>query len=174
MRSADNMIFSIYTIKHFIGKIGEKYSFKKKSNHQENPKLLETTVNKVMESIITNENHSASEEPISDATDEDDLMKLFNQLSVLMLSMSYWLELGTTIVISEASLQGKGTTYEVKIQTLITIAVLDTGANISIVSIMFFNSLPKKTKLAKVNTHNVMSVSGANLGPIGQCDLSFS
>ena len=41
------------------------------------------------------------------------------------------------------------------------------------VSEKFFNWLLQTTKLSKVHTHKVMSASGANLGPIGQCDLTF-
>ena len=65
------MSLSINTIKHFLGKIGEKYSFKKKSNNHGSPKSPESTVNEVMESITTNENYPASQEPMSNATDED-------------------------------------------------------------------------------------------------------
>ena len=83
------MSVGIDTIKCFIGKIGGKYSFKKKSNNQEIKIPQETTVNEVMESIMTNGHYPASEEPISDVTDEDDLMKLFDQLSGLMSPMSH-------------------------------------------------------------------------------------
>ena len=76
------------TVKCFLGKTEEKYSFKKKSSNQENPKPQEPTVNEVMESIIQNENYPASEESISTATDEDNLMKLFEWFSGLTLPMS--------------------------------------------------------------------------------------
>ena len=55
-----------------------------------------------MESITTNENCPVSDEPIINATDEDVLMKLFDQLSSLVLPMSDLLTPDTTIVISEA------------------------------------------------------------------------
>ena len=55
-----------------------KYSFKKKSNNQENPNLPELTANHVIESIMTNDIYPANGEPISYATDEDDLIKLFD------------------------------------------------------------------------------------------------
>ena len=46
-------------------KKGAKHSFKMKSNNQhESPKSPEATVNEVLESITTNENYQASQEPI--------------------------------------------------------------------------------------------------------------
>ena len=121
-----------------------------------------------MESIMTNKKYQASKEPIGYPTDEDDIMKLFDQLSSLTSPMLDWLTPDTIIVINEASLQGKSTTYKVKIQNLQTIALLDTGANITVVSEKFFNSPPQKLKLSKVHTHKATSSSGASLGPIGQ------
>ena len=41
IRPVDNMLASIGTIKSFIEKIGEKYSFKKKSINRENTKSPE-------------------------------------------------------------------------------------------------------------------------------------
>ena len=41
-----------------------------------------------MEIVETNMNYAASEEPISDVIDEDDLMKLFHQFSGLTLPIS--------------------------------------------------------------------------------------
>ena len=40
-----------------------------------------------MESITTQENYLATQEPRNDATNEDDLMKLFDQVSGLTLLM---------------------------------------------------------------------------------------
>ena len=85
-----------------------------------------------------------------------------------------WLEPDTTVVISEASLQGKGATYQVTIQNLTTVALLDTRTNISVVSEKFFKSLPQKPKLSKVHMHKVMSASGANLGPMGSVTSIFN
>ena len=51
--------------------------------------------------------------------------------------------------------------------------MLDTGANMSVISKKFFNSLPQKLKLLKSNTCTVTSASGTDLGPIGQCYLTF-
>ena len=70
-------------------KKGEKYSFKKKSNNQhEIPKSPEATVNKVMGNITPNDNYPTSQEPINNSTDEDDIMKLFDQFSGLTSPMS--------------------------------------------------------------------------------------
>ena len=61
IRSSDIMSISIDTIRHFLEKIGEKYTFKNKPNNQhENPKPSEPTINKVMQGIIINENNPAS------------------------------------------------------------------------------------------------------------------
>ena len=43
----------------------------------------------------------------------------------------------------------------------------------SVISEMFFRSLPQTPQLLKICMHNVTSGSGANLGLIGQCDLTF-
>ena len=61
--------------------IEEKYSFKKKLNNQEHPKSPEPTVNEIMKTIEKNMNYPTSEEPISDVTDKDNPMKLFDQFS---------------------------------------------------------------------------------------------
>ena len=58
------------------------------------------------------------------------------------------------------------------IQNLIITVLLDTEANISVVSDKLFKSLPQTPQLLKVHTHEVMAASGANLGPVGQCDLT--
>ena len=155
--------------------IGEKYSFKKKSTNQhECLKLPDATVNEVMESLTTTNNYQISQDPIRDSTDEDDLMKLFDQSSGFTLPTSDLLEPDHIIVISEASLQGKSTTYQTTIQNLTTVPLLDTGTNISVILETIFKSLPQKPQLSKVHTHKVISGSGANLGPIGQCCLTFS
>ena len=81
IRLGESMSVSIDTIKYFKGKIGEKYSFKKILNNQENPKSPEQTIDEVMETIVTNKNYPASEELINDVTDIDNLMKLFDLFS---------------------------------------------------------------------------------------------
>ena len=77
IREIDDMSVNIDTIKCFP--IREKYSFKKSNNQHESPKSPESTRNEFMESITTNKNHPATKEPTHDATDEDNLMKLFDQ-----------------------------------------------------------------------------------------------
>ena len=135
---------SINTIMHFLRNIGEKCSFKKTSNHpHESENLPEATENEVMESITTNKNYSATQEPINNVTNEDDLMKLFDQFCNLMIPTSDSPQLDTTTVVSEALLQGKGATYQVTIHNLATTALQDTGANMSVVSEKFFKSLPQ-------------------------------
>ena len=47
----------------------------------------EATENEVVESITTNKNYPTREEPRSNSTDEDDLMKLFDQFSGFTLPM---------------------------------------------------------------------------------------
>ena len=56
------------------------------------------------------------------------------------------------------------------IQNILTTGLLNTGANISVVWGKFFR--PFTAKLLKVCMHKVTSASGANLGPIAQCDLT--
>ena len=121
---------------------------------------------------MASENYPSTQDRVCNVTDEDILMELFDQFSRFMLPMSDWLE-ADTIVISEASLQGRSATYQVTIQNIVTTALLDTGANISVVSEKFFRSLPQTPQLLKIHAHKVMSASGANLGPIDQCDLTF-
>ena len=108
-----SMSVSIDKRKHFITKIGEKHSFKKKSNSQnESPESPETTINEVMESITINKNYSATQELTSNETDDNDLIKLFDQFSGFTSPMSDCLELDTTTVISKASLQGRSVTHQ--------------------------------------------------------------
>ena len=71
------MTLSIDTSKCFLRKIGKKCSSKKKPNNQnKSPKSPEPDVNEVMESISTNKNYQAIQEPKRAATDRDDLIKL--------------------------------------------------------------------------------------------------
>ena len=157
------MLVSIDTLKCFLGKIGEKYSFRKKSESQhEKSTSSESSVNEVM---MAGENNLSTWDPASIVTDGDGLMELFNQLSGFMSPMLHWLK-PNTIVITEASLTGKSTTYQVTIQIISTTTLLDTGENISVVSKKFFGSLPQTPQLLKAGTYKVMSVSGAYLGPI--------
>ena len=56
---------------------------------------------------------------------------------------------------------------------IVTSALLDTGANTLVISERFFRSLLHTPQLLEVCMQKVASASGANLGPIGQCDLTF-
>ena len=115
-RSGKDMLVSIDTIKCFLDKIGERYSFNKKPDSQVEKKMSPgPSVNEVMETIMKDENEPSTQDQFGNATDEDGLMELFDQISSLMSLMSDWLELDTTIVINEASLQGKSATYQITI-----------------------------------------------------------
>ena len=107
----------------------------------------EPTVKEVMELWGKNKNYPASEEPISDLTDEDDLMKLFDQFSCLKSPMSDWLEPDTTIVNGEASLQGRNATYEVTIQNLNNTSINGHRGNKSVVLRKCFLLTTSKTKI---------------------------
>ena len=56
---------------------------------------------------MADENEPSTQDPNSNATDEDGLMELFDPFSSFISLMSDCLELDTTIIISEACLQGK-------------------------------------------------------------------
>ena len=64
-------------------------------------------------------------------------------------------------------------TYHVTVQDQPTTALLGTRVNISVILQNFFDSLTQKPKLLKSPNQTVMSASGAHLGPIGQCHLTF-
>ena len=89
VRSGKDMAVSIDTIKYFLGKMEKRYSFKEKSDsQQENPISTKPSVNKVMEIIIKGENDLSTHDPIGNATDKGGLMELFDQFSSLKPSMS--------------------------------------------------------------------------------------
>ena len=92
-------------------------------------------------------------------------MNLFKQYSDFTIPTSDLLGADATEVVSEASIQGMSATYHV--------TLLDTGPNVSVISQNFFSFLPQKPKLLKSHTHTVTLASGANLGPIHQCHLTF-
>ena len=75
-------------IKYFLDKIEESYSFKKKSDsQQEKTTSSESPVNKVMETIMAGENDPSTQNPVGNVTDEDGLMDLFNLFPGLMSPM---------------------------------------------------------------------------------------
>ena len=80
VRSGKDMLVSFDTIKCFAGKIGEKNSFKKKPDGKIEKKILtEPSVNKILETIMADENESSTQDQINNVTDEDNLMELLNQ-----------------------------------------------------------------------------------------------
>ena len=168
IRSGKNMSWSIITIKCFLGKLGEKYSFKKKleSQHDSTP-LVEESVNEIVQAVMALENDPLTQDLAYSAAGEDGLMELFDQFTGWMSLMLDGLE-SDTVVISKAFLQGKRATYQVTVENVISSALLDT-----VISKKFFRSLPQTPQLLKVFLHKVPSAIGANLDPIGQCDLTF-
>ena len=103
IRPGDNMSVGIDTNKCFIGK-QEKSIVSRRNQRTNKMQSPEPTIDEVMESIARNKNYPVSKEPTSNATDEDDAMRLFDQLFGLISTMSDWLEPDTTIVITKASL----------------------------------------------------------------------
>ena len=67
----------------------------------------------------------------------------------------------------------KNTTCQVTIQDLTIMTLLDTGDNISVMLEKFFNALPQKPTSSQIHKCKITSASGANIGPIGQCSLTF-
>ena len=101
---------------------------KKPDNSLEDLKSPEANINEIMETITTDENYTNSKEPIHETTNEEDLMNLFELYSDFTSHSSDWLGAYATVVISEASIQGRSATYHVTVQEQPTIALLDTGA----------------------------------------------
>ena len=118
------------------------------------------------------EGNPATQNQADNVVNKDGLMELFDQFSGLVSPMLGWLELYTTIFIIEASLQ-KSTTYQVTIQNLVATAILDTGANISVVFGKVFWIIPSNISTIKICTHEVKLASRTTLDPIGQCDLTL-
>ena len=100
------MSVSVNTIKHFLGKLGEKYNLQKKpeTQHDSTP-LTEESVNEVVQAVMTWENDPSTKDSSHSVVGEDDLMELFGQFAGWMSPVSGWLE-PDTAVISEAFLQG--------------------------------------------------------------------
>ena len=120
-----------------------------------------------MEAITSNDNNTNSKVPKQELTNEKNLFKLFEQYSDFTQALSVCLEVATAVVISKASVHN---TYHVIAQKQPTIALLDTGANISVISQFCF---PQKRKLVKLHMHKIMLASGASLGLIGYCHPTF-
>ena len=73
-------------------------------------------MNEILETITTNENNTNSKEPIHEATKEEDLLKLFKQISYFTQATWGWLGVDVTIVISKASIQGTIAAYHLTVQ----------------------------------------------------------
>ena len=73
--AGDDILLGVNIIKHFLHKIGEKYTLQKKSNTtSDTPKSPDVAINEIMEPItITNDNHTERTEPVHEAVDEDDV-----------------------------------------------------------------------------------------------------
>ena len=110
---------------------------------------------------------------VQKAADEEDLLSVFDQCSDLLSSNLDWLSKDISVVINEASSEGISVENSITFQQCITTALFVTGANMSVMSHKFFNSLPQKPKLIKSNACTVTSVRGTDLGPLGQCYLIF-
>ena len=75
IRSSNNMLVSIGTIQHILGKTAERYSFKKKSDGQHDETIsTEPSVNEVMETIMAGQNDPYTQDPTGHVTDEDCFM----------------------------------------------------------------------------------------------------
>ena len=89
IRSTKDTSASIDTITQVLGKIGDRYSFKKKPESQhENTTSSESSANKGMEVMMAGKNESSTQNQNDNITDEDGLMELFGQSSCLMSPMS--------------------------------------------------------------------------------------
>ena len=145
IRSSKDMLVSIDTInKCFLGKIGERYSFKKPESQHDNTSSSESSMNEVMEAAMAHEDDASTKDPVHNVTDEEGLMELFDQFSRLMSPVLDSLE-PITVFISEVSLKGKSTTYQVIIQNVVTSVLLDTGANVSVILEKFFQVIAMNT-----------------------------
>ena len=90
VKPGDDISSTANIIKCFLGKIGKKYTFQKRSNTPSSiPKLQEIAVNKVMETITYTHNSQADRaEPSHVTVKGEDLFSLFNQYSNLISSTS--------------------------------------------------------------------------------------
>ena len=76
---------------------------------------------------MAGENDPSTQSPFGNVTDGDGIIELFTQCFGLMSHLFDWQEPDTVVMI-EASLQGKSATYQVIIQNIITTApLLNTG-----------------------------------------------
>ena len=86
--SGNDMSVSNDPIKCFSGRVGERYSFKKKLDSQHRKTTSsESSVNEVMETIISGENDPSTQDSVGNVTDEDGLIKLLDLYSGLVSPM---------------------------------------------------------------------------------------
>ena len=82
--SDNNISVSIDTI-NSSWEIRERYSFKMKLDSKHDKTIsTEPSVNEVMETIMAGETDPSTQDPIDHVTDENSLMKLFDQFSSLI------------------------------------------------------------------------------------------
>ena len=80
---------SVSTIKHFLSRMGEKYTLQKMSNTSSDPGSQDVTVNEAMEPItMMDDKQTDTAESAHKAANEEDLLSFFNQPSDLMSSSS--------------------------------------------------------------------------------------
>ena len=88
IRSSKNILVNIDTIKYFLDKIGERYSFKKKLETQhDSATSSKESVNEVREVVMTHKNNPTTQDSVYNAVDKDGLIKLFDQFPRLMSPM---------------------------------------------------------------------------------------
>ena len=80
-KSGDTISLTVNAIKHFLSRIGEKYTLHKKSNtSNDTPKSWEAAVKEVMKTITsTYYIHTYKAEPLYEAADEEDQLSLFDK-----------------------------------------------------------------------------------------------
>ena len=105
IKPGDDISLSVSTIKHFLGGIGEKYTFQKKSNTSlDAPTSQHVTVKEVMENITKmDDKQTDTAESVHKSADDAYLLNLFYQYSDLLSSTSDWLSKDIAVVINEAS-----------------------------------------------------------------------
>ena len=87
IKPGDHISLSVSIMKHFTGRIGEKYTLQKKSKTSlDAPISQAVTVNEVTETITHDRSQADTGELAHKAADEEDLRNLFNQYSDLMSS----------------------------------------------------------------------------------------
>ena len=136
--------------------------------------LQNVMVKEVMETVtVTDDEQADTAESANKTADEEDLLNLFNQYPDVMSSISDWLFKDIDVIINEASSEGISAEYSITMQQYTSTVLFETHVNVSVMSQKFFNTLPQKPKLLKPNACTVTLASGTDLGPIGQCNLTF-